>query len=1031
MANQTTAVERIEARVQEKVSGEIAVGTHILQIGSVHGGIVNVAEPGERPRAKARPVPIQLRPRPFRAILDRTEESAAAIRALENLQSVELFGETGIGKTVVLRHLAHTIDSKLFQDGIIYREIRGDSPDDVLQVLWDDFFDSGVSFKPTDSQLRSDLQTKKALVILDAVELSRSEAEGIMNVAAGCTFLLGSSERHLWGSEAHATHLVGLPAKDAKTLAERELGRALTADEASAVETITIALKGNPLRVLQEVALARLNDHSLTRVAQDLQSSASTEELAAHVTAALSNAQRRILSALAIFSGAPVPATMLSELLQIGDAPAILEELEERHLVRTQGYFTEVQRVGGTAEVTKAEQAEFRNHPPPRKLTRSLPKPTQLAFLSYARADAEFVLRLAKDLRAAGASVWVDQLDITPGQRWDRAVEDALAKCLELVVILSPAAVESTNVMDEVSLALEDGKTVVPVLHRQCKVPFRLRRLQYVDLSLNYSAGVDRLLETLGVGLRPPPNVGLTLSETADTPPVKVVRRWFVDHVVAEQGQPAGSSPEMPEDAAELLTPPRYTLAGEEVRTQRRYALAGEVALFMPEEREATEERKRAVVYFADWIERHQRDDKTILETLPVLMRCLRWGVQLGKPAEVIRITKSLELTLVLNSRWESWANALSLAAQSAIAAGDKAALGWVRHQNGTKAFCDGNLSAARQSLEQALQIREKLRDKAGADVTRHNLTLVAPPTITPWWLWKLFAGFGAAIFAVIVAMVLAWKFHLWSPSATPAQTVISPATPAHLSTTPAPIGALTATSPSALATPAQTVTSPATPAQASAIPAPIGALTATPPPALATPAQTITPPGITTPLPVAPSIIPTVPLNPSPLVRIVRFTGTPITIGRGESAELYYKLENAERASIDPAVGEVGLIEGNLSVSPAERTTYTLTAFGRDGAVQRQRVIIDVRPPERSGSTREAPKKRDKSSPTPRPRVRESSTGTRAATATPGTRGSVQIGIGPAGVRIPIGAGTRAATPTPTPRPKVQIGIGRGFPDR
>src|SRR6266576_5096921 len=180
MANQTTLVERIEARVQREDSGQIAVGTHVLRIGSVHGGIVDAVATSELSRPKARPVPIQLRPRPFRAILDRTEESAAAIRALESLQSVELFGEAGIGKTVVLRHLAHTIDSKLFQDGIIYREIRGDPPDDVLQVLWDDFFDCDVPFKPADSQLRSDLQTKKALVILDAVELSRSEAERIM-----------------------------------------------------------------------------------------------------------------------------------------------------------------------------------------------------------------------------------------------------------------------------------------------------------------------------------------------------------------------------------------------------------------------------------------------------------------------------------------------------------------------------------------------------------------------------------------------------------------------------------------------------------------------------------------------------------------------------------------------------------------------------------------------------------------------------------------------------------------------------------
>ena len=85
------------------------------------------------------------------------------------------------------------------------------------------------------------------------------------------------------------------------------------------------------------------------------------------------------------------------------------------------------------------------------------------------------------------------------GQRWDRAVEDALAKCAQLLVILSPAAVASTNVMDEVSLALENNKTVVPVMHRECMIPFRLRRLQYVDLTLNYEAGLDRLREALGV----------------------------------------------------------------------------------------------------------------------------------------------------------------------------------------------------------------------------------------------------------------------------------------------------------------------------------------------------------------------------------------------------------------------------------------------------------------------------------------------------------------------------------------------------
>jgi hypothetical protein len=104
------------------------------------------------------------------------------------------------------------------------------------------------------------------------------------------------------------------------------------------------------------------------------------------------------------------------------------------------------------------------------------------AFFSYSRDDSEFALRLAGDLKAAGANVWLDQLDIRPGDRWDHAVEGALTRCPCLLVILSPASVNSTNVMDEVSFALEERKTVFPVMYRDCTVPFRLRRGQQVEL---------------------------------------------------------------------------------------------------------------------------------------------------------------------------------------------------------------------------------------------------------------------------------------------------------------------------------------------------------------------------------------------------------------------------------------------------------------------------------------------------------------------------------------------------------------------
>ena len=104
---------------------------------------------------------------------------------------------------------------------------------------------------------------------------------------------------------------------------------------------------------------------------------------------------------------------------------------------------------------------------------------------------------LAKDLRAAGKNLWLDQLDIQPGDAWDRSVEEALKTSPELLAVLSPASVASANVMDEVSFALEERKRVVPILYRKCDIPFRLKRLQYIDFTADYQLGFEALLRVL------------------------------------------------------------------------------------------------------------------------------------------------------------------------------------------------------------------------------------------------------------------------------------------------------------------------------------------------------------------------------------------------------------------------------------------------------------------------------------------------------------------------------------------------------
>jgi TPR repeat protein len=128
-----------------------------------------------------------------------------------------------------------------------------------------------------------------------------------------------------------------------------------------------------------------------------------------------------------------------------------------------------------------------------------LPTDAPTAFFSYSRDASEFALRLAEDLKAAGANVWIDQLDIPPGQRWTSAVTEALNNSPRMLVILSPSAVSSTHVEDEVNFALEEQKTVIPVLYRDCKVSFQLRSRQYVNFRTDYAAGLKLLLKTLGV----------------------------------------------------------------------------------------------------------------------------------------------------------------------------------------------------------------------------------------------------------------------------------------------------------------------------------------------------------------------------------------------------------------------------------------------------------------------------------------------------------------------------------------------------
>ena len=122
-------------------------------------------------------------------------------------------------------------------------------------------------------------------------------------------------------------------------------------------------------------------------------------------------------------------------------------------------------------------------------------------FICYSRRDAAFVGDLAARLKDRGCALWMDQLDLGPGDDWDRAIDAALAGCANLLIVLSPDAVRSGEVRGELRSALNQKKRIVPVLYRACDVPRQLLTTQYLDAS-ETGAVSGALLDELAGALR-------------------------------------------------------------------------------------------------------------------------------------------------------------------------------------------------------------------------------------------------------------------------------------------------------------------------------------------------------------------------------------------------------------------------------------------------------------------------------------------------------------------------------------------------
>ncbi len=112
-------------------------------------------------------------------------------------------------------------------------------------------------------------------------------------------------------------------------------------------------------------------------------------------------------------------------------------------------------------------------------------------FISHASADLWVARQIEAHVRGCGAATFLDALHVEKGDDFEDRIIEAAQGCDELVVLLTPTALQSRYVFMEIGMFLVLRKRVVTVLYglqpdtlaSDPQAPLAIKRLQLVDIN--------------------------------------------------------------------------------------------------------------------------------------------------------------------------------------------------------------------------------------------------------------------------------------------------------------------------------------------------------------------------------------------------------------------------------------------------------------------------------------------------------------------------------------------------------------------
>ena len=130
--------------------------------------------------------------------------------------------------------------------------------------------------------------------------------------------------------------------------------------------------------------------------------------------------------------------------------------------------------------------------------------------ISYSRKDKVFVQQLHASLLESGIpeeNIWIDWEDIPPAADWMDEITRAIGGADTFVFVISPESLDSKVCGDEVRVASENNKKIIPILHRE---PTKNNTLQddisrtnwvYMRENDDYDAALPILMEAINTDL--------------------------------------------------------------------------------------------------------------------------------------------------------------------------------------------------------------------------------------------------------------------------------------------------------------------------------------------------------------------------------------------------------------------------------------------------------------------------------------------------------------------------------------------------